>query len=67
MNKNLAIVEKSIVNSKRVCCGSNSVKDHPKVYMEIDESRNAKCQYCGKIFIYKEKVSQWSKINKKNL
>lgn len=39
------------------CQGSRELYDHPLVYLQIDEKiKKVACPYCGKVFIFKQKV-----------
>lgn len=41
------------VESKTIACdGGGGQLGHPRVFLAIDDDRQAACPYCGQIFIY---------------
>ena len=49
------LIEKVIVNSKKVSCDGGTDFGHPLVYLNIGNDSEVICPYCSKKFIFRRK------------
>jgi len=46
--------ETQVVQTHRIACdGGGGAGGHPKVYMDMGQTDEAVCKYCGKKFVFK--------------
>jgi uncharacterized Zn-finger protein len=49
--------ETTKVDSRNVACDGGGQLGHPRVFLAIDDTNQATCPYCGKVFVLEgEKV-----------